>query len=100
MTDEPRRTTEPQDRLTRICAAMTETFDAHPEHDDDDRCIVFLDGGGLGGLVLHGYDDDTEAMVDLFGHLQALFRANGKDLQFIAVPNDASGLTDTGQWHD
>jgi hypothetical protein len=88
MTEEPHRTEEPHDRLTRICDAMTNTFDAHPEHQSDDKCIVFLDGDNRGGLVLHGYDDDMEAMVNLFMHLRAVFRANGKDLEIIALGDE------------
>jgi hypothetical protein len=92
--DTTRTEGEPHDRLTRICDRMTTTFEMHPEHQPRDKCIVFLDDGERGGLVLHGYDDDTEAMVNLLMHLRALFRANGKDLEIIAVPNDASGLTE------
>lgn len=84
---------QPHDRLTRICDAMTNTFDGHPEHHAGDRCMVFLDDGKRGGLVLHGYHDETEAMVALFGHIQAIFRASGKDLQIIAIPDDARGIT-------
>jgi Asp/Glu/hydantoin racemase len=93
MTDDVRRTSQPHDRLTRICAAMTDTFNAHPEHAPSDRCMVFITDRQRNGLVLEGYDDDTEAMVDLLMHLQAIFRANGKDLDIIAVPEDASGVT-------
>lgn len=51
-----RREGEPHDRLTRLCAA---------------RC---------GGLQLHGYDDDTDAVVDLLVHLQAIFKSQGREL--------------------
>lgn len=80
----PRRTEEPHDRLTRLCAAMTDALDAHPEHGDE-KCIVFLQDGKRGGLQLHGYEDDTDAMVDLFLHLKALFEANGKTLMFAPL---------------
>lgn len=95
-TDDVQRTQDqPHSRLTRICDDMTKAFDAHPEHRDGDKCIVFLDDGRRGGLVLHGYGgDDWEAITDLFVHLRAMFRANGKDLQFVAVPDDASSLTE------
>jgi hypothetical protein len=76
---------EPHDRLTRLCAAMTDALDAHPERGDE-KCIVFLQDTERGGLVLHGYDDDTEAMVDLFMHMRAIFKANGKTLQLHAIP--------------
>jgi hypothetical protein len=86
MSPRPRRTEEPTDRLTRLCKAMTEAFDAHPEHREGDKAIVFLDDGDHGGIQIHGYDDDTDAIVDLFVHLRALFRAQGKDLSFMPIP--------------
>ena len=86
---DPIRSEQPHDRLTRLCAAMTDTLEAHPERGDE-KCIVFLqsEADQRGGLQLHGYDDDTEAMVDLFLHLRAIFKANGKDLQLHALGGD------------
>jgi hypothetical protein len=84
-----RRTTEPHDRLTRLCAAMTDTLDAHPEMGDDVQCMVFLQDGESGGLQLHGYDDDTQAIIDLVMHLRAIFRSNGKEL--ILAPISGEG---------
>lgn len=91
MADPPRRTEEPHNRLTRICDAMTGTFDQHPEHQPDDKCIVFLNTNDQGGLVIYGYDDDMDAMTNLLMHLRAVFAANGKrfDLMFI----DEDGIT-------
>lgn len=71
---------EPHDRLTRLCAAMTDTLDAHPERGNE-KCIVFLNDDDRGGLQLHGYERDTDAIADLLIHLRAIFRVNGKDLQ-------------------
>jgi hypothetical protein len=79
---------EPVDRLTRICAVMTDAFEGHPEHADDDRCIVFLDDGDRGGIVIHGYDDYTEALADLIMHLRAIFEANGKTLDLMFMGED------------
>lgn len=78
------RSKEPHDRLTRLCDAMTETLDAHPERGDE-KCIVFLQDSERGGLQLHGYDDDTEAITDLFIHLRAIFRGQGKELLFAPL---------------
>jgi len=64
---------------------MTEAFDAHPEHREGDKCIVFLDDGDRGGIQLHGYDDDAEAMGDLMRHIEALFKANGITMTFVAA---------------
>jgi hypothetical protein len=86
MADE-RRTAQPHDRLTRMCAAMTDVFEAHAEYREGDKCIVFLDDGERGGMVLHGYDNDVDAMADLFMHLKALFKANGKELMFAPLGN-------------
>jgi hypothetical protein len=75
---------EPHDRLTRLCDAMTAALEAHPERGAE-KCAIFLQDGERGGLVLHGYDDDTEALADLFMHLRAIFRANGKELMFAPL---------------
>lgn len=84
--DKPeRRVGEPFDRLTRLCAAMTAALEADPECSEEVKCIVFLDDGRRGGIQLHGYEDDTDAMVDLFMHLKAIFKANGKDLMFAPL---------------
>lgn len=84
MAELPHRSYEPHDRLTRLCAAMTDALDSHPERGEE-KAIVFLQDGERGGLQLHGYDDDTDAMVDLFVHLKALFEANGKTLMFAPL---------------
>ena len=92
MTDAPaRRSKQPIDRLTRLCDAVTDALEAHPEHGDDVRCVVMLSDGTRGGLVTHGYDetgDDTDAMVDLIIHLKAVFEANGKTLMIMPLGRD------------
>jgi len=82
----------PKDRLTRICDSMTRQFDMHPEHQKGDRCMVFLDDGKMGGIVLHGYENEKEATIALFLHLQAMFAAQGMQIDFVGIPEDASGL--------
>jgi len=78
----PRRTEgKPHDRLTRLAAAMTAALEADPEYRDGDKAIVMLDDGSGSGIVLHGYDDDAQAMTDLLCHLRAIFEANGKRLE-------------------
>ena len=89
MPDELRRTEDvPHDRLTRICDEMSKTFDTHPERHNSDKCIVFLDDGHQGGMVIYGYRDDTEAMAALLMHIQALFQANGKTLDLMFMDED------------
>jgi hypothetical protein len=83
----PKRTEDvPHDRLTRICAAMTDVLETHPERGDE-RCIVFLSSPQerRNGMQLHGYEDDKDAIVGLLTHLRAIFRANGKDLHVVPV---------------
>lgn len=81
------RSEKPVDRLTRLTVAMTDALDAHPERGDE-KCVIFLtsESDQRGGLQMYGYDDDTEALVDLFEHLRAVFRANGSDLAFAPMP--------------
>jgi hypothetical protein len=69
---------------------MTQALDAHPERGDE-KCIVFLtsERDGQAGLVLHGYDEDTEAIADLVLHLRAIFEANGQ--QLLVVPLSGEG---------
>jgi hypothetical protein len=87
---EARQYEEPQDRLTRVCDAMTTTFDAHPETRETDKCMVFLDDGSRGGIVLHGYEDSTEAFVDLLMHLKAIFKTMGKRLDIMFLDEDGT----------
>ncbi len=84
MSDE-RRSAEPHDRFTRLCDAMIVTLVTQTEYDADVKCIVFLNDDERGGLVLHGYEDDAEAISDLLIHLRAIFRSNGQELLFAPI---------------
>jgi hypothetical protein len=76
------RTSEPHDRLTRLCAVMTDALRADPECGDDVRCVIMLNDDERGGIVIDGYEgmSDNEAIIDLFLHLKSIFEANGKQL--------------------
>jgi hypothetical protein len=82
---------EPHDRLTRICDAMSTAMESHPEYQEGDKAVVFMDSDvdRRGGLVMFGYEDDSDALASIFAHLQAVFAANGKTLSII--PIDAPG---------
>lgn len=84
--DARRNEGEPFDRLTRLCAEMTAVLDEKGDQVDDVKCIVFLNDDSKGGLQMWGYDDDTEAIADLFIHLKVMFEANGKQLMFAPLP--------------
>jgi hypothetical protein len=84
----------PPDRLTRIAGDLAGALEQHVERQDGDKVIVFADDGQRGGICMHGYSDDIEAMADLFSHLRAMFRANGKDLQFYALGGDGNLTAD------
>lgn len=89
MADEKRTVGEPHDRLTRIANAMLDAGNVHPERKDE-KAIVFLTSEleQRSGIALGGYEDnasDLEAMVDLILHLQAIFRANGKQLLLVPL---------------
>ena len=81
----------PHDRLTRLADAMVQALEENPEHRAGDKCIVFLDDGQRGGIALHAYRDDIEAMADLMVHLQAIFKANGKQLTFVPIDQMGEG---------
>lgn len=86
MGDVTRTEDEPHDRLTRLCEAMTDALEAHPERGDE-KCIVFLqsESDRRGGLQLHGYESDSEAMADLIMHLTAIFKANGQEFRVVPI---------------
>lgn len=94
MSGGPTRHTEPVDRTSRLCAAMTAALEAHPEYQQD-RAVVFLTDGTRDRCVAHlsGYDDDKDAMIDVFVHMQAVLRANGLNIDFIGIPEDVGALT-------
>lgn len=81
---------EPMDRLTRLTVEMTKVLD-EPENADI-KAIVFLDDDQRGGIQIHGYEDYTEAMAYLFAHIQAVFKANGKDIDFVGIPDSPEGI--------
>lgn len=84
------RSKQPQGRLERLCEAMAEALEAHPEYREEDRAILMLNGPGEdgkrhGGLVMQGYGEgeDKDAAVDLLMQTEALFKANGLDFTFV-----------------
>lgn len=77
--------------MTRVCAAMTDALTAHPEGGDDVKAIVFLQDGKRGGIQMHGYEDDAEAMSDLFTHVKAVFAAHGQDLSLHMIREPGQG---------
>lgn len=92
MGDKPSKTLVPVDRLTRISKDMLENLRNHKESEDKDRAIVLLfDENGNGGIGISGYDQDTDAMVDLYLHLKALCRANGQDLHLVIAGETPPG---------
>jgi hypothetical protein len=80
------RQEEPHTRLTRLCEAAVEAMETSPEYQEDDKLIIFIDDEQEGGLVLHGYDDDTDAMGAIMSHMKALFQVNGLRLVLLPMP--------------
>jgi hypothetical protein len=81
----------PVDRLTKLCDEMTTVL--HEPENDDVKAIVFLHDPNRGGIVLHGYDSEVEAMAELFLHIKAVFNSIGKDIDFVGIPDSPEGLT-------
>lgn len=82
----------PTDRLTELCEEMLEPLGYQENHDV--YGIVLLKDADDGAIVTHGYEDQTDALRDLILHLQQMFRAMGKDIEFVGVldedPKDES----------
>jgi hypothetical protein len=83
--DAERYEDEPPERLTRLCATAMQAMEGSPEYREDDKMIIFLDDEQSGGLVLHGYDNDTDAVAAIMGHLKAIFNANGFNLEIVTM---------------
>jgi hypothetical protein len=64
---------------------MVATFNGHSEKQPNDRAIVFLVDEKRGGIGIAGYDDESEALLDLMVHMRAIFRARGQELHFVPV---------------
>lgn len=88
MSDRPKQTPEPVDRLTRMCDAMADAFRAHPEHREGDKAVVFLSDPEMGGIVVLDYEDTTEAIAALLMHIKALVESNGKTLDIMFMGED------------
>lgn len=76
-----RRTNEPHDRLTHLCDEMVQPLNR--DENADVKAVVMLQDGDKGGIVMHGYEDATEGMTDLFIHLGAIFESQGKQLMLL-----------------
>lgn len=82
---------EPFDRLTWLAEQITSDLLDRPEYADV-KCIVFLEDSERSGIKVHGYSDQTSALVALFVHMKAMFNAMGKDLEFVSVPDTPADL--------
>ena len=99
--DEPKMSDKPFDRLTSLAEVMTNALERavevektlDPERFTEVRSIVFLEDAYGAGIEVHGYQDGVEAMATLFMHMKAVFRASGKDLDFIGIPDSPQGLS-------
>lgn len=81
----------PVDRLTRLCATMTDALTSDDEYRDTDKAVILIDDGERGGIVTHGYDSMSEAIVDLLNHVQAMLASMGTGMDIIMVPNTVEG---------
>jgi hypothetical protein len=91
--------TEPHDRLTRLCARMTDALDealdeeleadlaagAMNEGLNSVRGIIFLNDDHNGGIQMFGYSDTGAGLSDLLVHMKAMFASMGKG---FGVMND------------
>lgn len=79
----------PGDRLGKLAQdllLMFETLNGEPET----KLVVMLSDHArhVGMIGLSGYDQDDEAVEDLFRHLAAFFEANGSKLMITRIGHD------------
>lgn len=78
-----RQEDEPFDDLTNVCNEMVKVLEA--KTGEDVKGIILLDAEKRGGLVLHGYDDETEALASILRHAEAIAQSVGLNLQVHTV---------------
>jgi len=81
----PTRSDKPHDRITHVCDMLISKFANDPRITPEDRLIVFISDGDNGGMAMHGYEDDAEAVGDIFIHLKALLAVNGQKLAVFPI---------------
>ena len=79
-------------RLERICAALVEAFEAHPETRDADRCAIKLENQR--GIVIDDYDDPGELWT-----ARRLAADYAVGVHFIYAPADELGVIRLGLDH-
>lgn len=79
---------EPSDRLTRITDRAGNFIGNDPEFEEGDKVIIFMDDDKFGGIGIFGYDDQNEALADLFLHLRAMLHSMGKDMDVMFLGDD------------
>lgn len=85
----PKRDTKPHSYGTEVANKMLGVFEHETKDLTGARCVVMLFVPGTpqeGGTALCGYERDSDAIADVLMHLRAIMRANGKDLEVVAVP--------------
>jgi len=80
----------PHDRLTQMGDAALTFIREAPDYQNE-RVIVMLNTDERGGIAIGGYEDDADALVDMFMHLKAIMEANGKSLSFLSMDEDGVG---------
>lgn len=93
MDDVRRQEGQPFDDLTGLANEMLKVVEDRPTV----KSIVMLSDGGDNGIGISGWEDDVEAITHIFIHLQAMFRAVGKELR-VMTPDGVfiDGMGDTG----
>jgi len=90
--DTPPITDVPTDRLTGLSNEMLKILQT-PENEDV-RAIIFLSNETGGGVGMYGYEDSISGIAELFVHMKMVFAANGKQLDFIGIPDSPADLPD------
>jgi hypothetical protein len=83
--DEKLTVGEPHDRLTHLTDDMLKKMEESEYHEGNEKVIILIQDGNRGGLVLHGYEEDGEAVMDLLTHLKVILKIHGKDLVVMPI---------------
>ena len=75
---------EPHNPLTELCDQMLDVIHT-PEHQHLKAVVMLADDSNEGGMGLHGYDDEVDAVTDILVHAKALIESSGTGARIVVI---------------
>lgn len=90
MSDEVTRGDKPFNRLTGLCAVMTQALELALEAEIGEqspvRCVVFIEDDKGAGIEYVNYPETSEAIASMLTHITVMLRSAGIDMRIVGMP--------------